>query len=93
MIASFFGGFYSANLYEKLNGKKWVMNIFITAFMFMLPCFNTWCFTNTIALLYGSTAALPFGTVLIILALWVAITLSLSVVGGLAGRAVAQKEL
>jgi len=69
------------------------MNVFITAFVFMLPCFNTWCFTNTIALFYGSTAALPFGTVLIILALWVAITLSLSVVGGLAGRAVAQKAL
>ena len=43
-------------------------------------------FLNTVAIVYRSTAALPFGTICIIILIWAAVTFPLTVLGGIAGK-------
>lgn len=43
-------------------------------------------FVNSVAVAYESTAALPFGTIMVVFALYALVTFPLTVVGGIAGR-------
>lgn len=91
MVTAVVAGFASSNLYQKLGGEKWAWNIFVTALAFVGPAFLVWSLLNTIALIYGSTAAFPFGTVLLMFALWACVTFPLTVLGGIIGRSKAIK--
>ncbi|CAE7816993.1 TMN4 [Symbiodinium sp. CCMP2592] len=86
MVTALLGGFVSANLYQKLGGEKWAWNIFMTALCFMGPAFLIWSFLNTVAIFYGSTAAFPFPTILLMFAMWACVTFPLTVLGGIIGR-------
>jgi len=92
MITSLLGGYISANLYQKLGGEKWAWNIFITALSFMGPAFIIWSFLNTVAIIYGSTAAFPFPTIILMFAMWACVTFPLTVLGGIVGRHRAMKQ-
>ena len=48
--------------------------------------FFVFCFLNTVAIVYGSTNAKPFGTIVIIILIWALITFPLLVIGGIAGK-------
>lgn len=63
-----------------------VRNLLLTGCIFCGPLFITFCFLNTVAILYTSTAALPFGTILVILLIWTLVTFPLLVLGGIAGK-------
>ena len=81
-----FNGYYSANLYKTMMGKRWALNLMIaTAFM---PCclFIVFSFLNSIAWASGSSAALPFSTILLLLLLWLFIYVPLSLLGGFTAR-------
>ena len=72
-------------------GKFWflafqVRNLVLTGSLFSGPLFLTFCFLNTVALAYNSTAALPFGTILVIFLIWTLVTSPLLVLGGIAGK-------
>jgi hypothetical protein len=54
--------------------------------LFCGPLFLTFCFLNTVAIAYNATAALPFGTILVILLIWTLVTSPLLVLGGIAGK-------
>eukprot|EP00927_Polykrikos_kofoidii_P071047 TRINITY_DN67383_c0_g1_i1.p1 TRINITY_DN67383_c0_g1~~TRINITY_DN67383_c0_g1_i1.p1 ORF type:complete len:626 (+),score=71.18 TRINITY_DN67383_c0_g1_i1:68-1879(+) len=86
MITSVVSGYVSAHLYQKLGGEKWAWNIFATAHMFVGPAFVIWSFLNTVAIIYGSTAAFPFPTILLMFAMWACVTFPLTVLGGIVGR-------
>lgn len=63
-----------------------VRNILLTGCLFCGPLFLTFSFLNTVAIFYNSTAALPFGTILVILMIWMLVTSPLLVLGGIAGK-------
>jgi len=86
MITAAVSGYVSANLYQKLGGEKWAWNIFVTALFFVGPAFLIWSLLNTIAIFYGSTAAFPFPTILLMFAMWACVTFPLTVLGGIVGR-------
>jgi len=86
MITSAVGGYKSSQLYHKLGGEKWAWNIFATALMFVGPAFHIWSFLNTVAIIYGSTAAFPFPTILLMFTMWACVTFPLTVFGGIVGR-------
>jgi len=86
LVTAAVGGYASAGLYQQLGGEKWAWNIFVTAVMFAGPCFVIWCFLNTVAIVYGSTAAFPFPTILLMFAMWALVTFPLTVLGGIVGR-------
>merc|ERR1711972_994078 len=92
MVTAAVGGFGSANLYHKLGGEKWAWNIFVTALMFVGPAFVVWSFLNTVAICYGSTAAFPFPTILLMFTMWACVTFPLTVLGGIVGRHRAIKQ-
>lgn len=92
MVTAAIGGYVSAHLYQKLGGEKWAWNIFVTALCFVGPGFLIWAFLNTVAIFYGSTAAFPFPTILLMFAMWACVTFPLTVLGGIVGRHRALKQ-
>jgi hypothetical protein len=85
-LSSGVGGFVSARLYRQLGGLNWVWNTILNALIFPAPLMAVFSFVNTVAIVNTSTAALPVGTILVMLALFVLVTFPLSVIGAIAGR-------
>lgn len=79
-------GYVAAVTYKILGGTSWVRNTLLTATLFCGPLLVTFSFLNTVAIIYRSTAALPFGTIVIIFILWAVVTFPLTVLGGIAGK-------
>lgn len=79
-------GYTSASYYRQMEGTKWVGNLLLTCIVFCGPLFLVFCFNNSVAWAYGSTAAFPVGTIVIILLLWSLVTIPLTVVGGVLGK-------
>ncbi|MBA0703859.1 hypothetical protein Golax_016153, partial [Gossypium laxum] len=63
-----------------------VRNLLLTGSLFCGPLFVTFCFLNTVAIAYKATAALPFGTIVVIFLIWALVTSPLLVLGGIAGK-------
>lgn len=72
--------------YKMLGGKNWVRNVLLTTALFCGPMLVTFSFLNTVAIVYRSTAALPFGTICIIVVMWALITFPLTVLGAIGGK-------
>jgi len=81
-------GFVSAHLYCRLAGQsgRWAATLVLSATLFPVPLFLMFIFVNTVAISYDSQAALPFGSIMVILAIWLLVTLPLNVIGGILGR-------
>ncbi|KAJ8450994.1 hypothetical protein Cgig2_032619 [Carnegiea gigantea] len=85
-LTSGVAGYTAASFYCQLEGSNWVRNLLLTGFLFCGPLFLTFCFLNTVAIAYHATAALPFGTIVVILLIWTLVTSPLLVLGGIAGK-------
>jgi len=85
-LTSVIGGYFSARLYRQMNGKNWVRNVLITAFLFPGPTTLVFTWVNTVAIAHGSTSALPFATVLTIIFLYSLVSFPLTVVGGILAK-------
>ena len=66
------------------------MNLVLSATLFPAPFFVTFAFLNTVAIAYTSQAALPFGTIVVIIVIWALVTLPLTIIGGIIGRNMAK---
>ncbi|TYZ65450.1 hypothetical protein PybrP1_011729 [[Pythium] brassicae (nom. inval.)] len=80
------GGYHAARLYRQLGGQRWVWNILLSVLVIPGPLLLVFSFLNSVAIWNDSSAALPFGTILIVLAIFALVALPLAVVGGIAGR-------
>ncbi|GMT32006.1 hypothetical protein PFISCL1PPCAC_23303, partial [Pristionchus fissidentatus] len=87
-LTSGVAGYVSAYKYQELDGKRWIANINVTSVAFIAPLSTAWCFSNTVAWTYGSTQALPWTTVVALVAIWALVGYPLTVIGGLLGRSV-----
>ncbi|KAG6720660.1 hypothetical protein I3843_03G072800 [Carya illinoinensis] len=85
-LTSGIAGYTATSFYGQLEGKNWVRNLLLTGSLFCGPLFITFCFLNTVAIAYSSTAALPFGTIVVIFLIWTLVTSPLLVLGGIAGK-------
>ncbi|XP_059449260.1 transmembrane 9 superfamily member 3 [Corylus avellana] len=85
-LTSGIAGYTAASFYCQLEGNNWVRNLLLTGSLFCGPLFLTFCFLNTVAIGYSSTAALPFGTIVVIFLIWTLVTSPLLVLGGIAGK-------
>ncbi|KAM3305457.1 transmembrane 9 superfamily member 2 isoform X1 [Capsicum chacoense] len=77
-------GYTSTSFYCQLEGTNWVKNLVWTGCLFCVPLALTFCFLNSVAVSYSSTAALPFGTIMLIVLMWTLVTSTLLVLGGIA---------
>jgi len=80
------GGYVSAKYYKQMGGMNCVWNTFVTAILFPAPLLIVFMVLNSIAIVYDSTAALPFGTIMIVFVVYVAATLPLTVLGAMIGK-------
>ena len=79
-------GYVSGIYYKMFGGSNWVNNVLLVSVIFCGPVLATFSYLNTVAIFYRSTAALPFGTIVIIILLWALITFPLTVMGGIAAK-------
>jgi hypothetical protein len=85
-LTSGIAGYTGVSFYCQLEGTNWVRNLLLTGCLFCGPLFLTFCFLNTVAIAYSATAALPVGTILVIVLIWALVTSPLLVLGGIAGK-------
>jgi len=86
---SFIGGYVSSRLYRQLSkgdGGNWVWTSVSTILMFPVPCVVVFILVNSTAWANNSTAALPFGTIMVLLSLFLLGVVPLSVLGTVIGR-------
>ena len=67
-------------------GKNWIKAMAMTASLFPFMCFGIGLGLNTIAIFYGSLAAIPFGTMVVVFILWAFISFPLALLGTVVGR-------
>ncbi|KAA6422087.1 MAG: phagocytic receptor 1b-like [Trebouxia sp. A1-2] len=79
-------GYMAASYYTQMEGTQWVRNILLTCITFCGPLFLMFCFNNTVAIVYRSTQALPFGTIMVISVIWALVTIPLCILGGIMGK-------
>ncbi|KAF6261065.1 hypothetical protein COO60DRAFT_1700018 [Scenedesmus sp. NREL 46B-D3] len=70
-------GYVSGVWYKMMGGRQWVSNVLLVSVLFCGPL---------LAVFSGSTQALPFGTICIIIVIWALVTFPLTVLGGIAGK-------
>jgi len=67
-------------------GKSWIKSMILTASLFPFMCFGIGFALNTIAIFYGSLAAIPFGTMVVVFVIWAFISFPLALLGTVVGR-------
>jgi len=90
-ICGVVGGLVAGRVFKQLKGKNWVWNTILTSSTFPVPLGLVFMFVNTIAATADSTAALPFTTILIVIAILTFVHLPLTVVGAILGRNITEE--
>ncbi|KAG6406936.1 hypothetical protein SASPL_134553 [Salvia splendens] len=85
-FTSFIAGYVSGGMYSRHGGKKWITSMILTASLFPFLCFGIGFILNTIAIFYGSLAAIPFGTMVVVFVIWAFISFPLALLGTVVGR-------
>ncbi|KAN0027149.1 hypothetical protein ACTFIU_009834 [Dictyostelium citrinum] len=85
-LTSGISGYQSAKMYKNMGGNKWAWNIVLTATVFVAPLFIVVILSNTVAITWHSTVALPILTMIEVITIWLFVGFPLTVVGGIAGR-------
>ncbi|KAI6226870.1 Transmembrane 9 superfamily member [Aphelenchoides besseyi] len=78
-------GYVSARLYKMMDGINWKTNIVLTSTLIPGILFSVFFVTNSMLWAKGSSAAVPFGTLVALLSLWLFISIPLSFVGSFFG--------
>ncbi|KAF0774574.1 hypothetical protein AaE_001726, partial [Aphanomyces astaci] len=66
--------------------QNWVWNIVACGLVIPGPLLGVFAFLNTVAIWNDSSAALPFGTIMILICLFLLVNVPLTIIGGIAGR-------
>ncbi|KAF3529101.1 hypothetical protein DY000_02041346 [Brassica cretica] len=85
-LTSFISGYVSGGMYSRSGGKHWIKCMILTASLFPFLCFGIGFLLNTIAIFYGSLAAIPFGTMVVVFVIWGFISFPLALLGTVVGR-------
>ena len=81
IFAGVFSGYFSARVYKTFGGALWQNNVIITGTLIPGLLFVTVFILNLFVWAQASSTAIPFGTLIALLALWLLIQLPLVYVG------------
>lgn len=84
-IFGFIGGYVSARVYKTFGGESWKSNIVLTPILIPGIVFATFFFLNFFLWFKQSSGAVPFTTMLVILAIWFVVSVPLSFAGSWIG--------
>ncbi|CAG2100297.1 unnamed protein product, partial [Medioppia subpectinata] len=78
-------GYVSARIYKAFGGYKWKLNVLMTSLFCPGIVFSLFFVMNLLLWAKGSSAAIPFTTLIALLALWFGVSLPLTFVGAYFG--------
>lgn len=78
-------GYVSARIYKSFGGEKWKSNVLLTSMLSPGIVFSLFFIMNLIFWANGSSAAVPFSTLIALLALWFGVSFPLTFVGAYIG--------
>lgn len=78
-------GYFSARFYKMFGGEKWAMNVIATALLCPGLVFALFFVLNLVLWINASSAAIPFGTLVALLALWFLVATPLVFIGSYFG--------
>ncbi|XP_012262540.1 transmembrane 9 superfamily member 2 isoform X2 [Athalia rosae] len=78
-------GYVSARVYKSFGGEKWKSNVLLTSMLSPGVVFSLFFVMNLIFWINGSSAAVPFSTLVALLALWFGVSVPLTFVGAYFG--------
>ncbi|KAK3324158.1 endomembrane protein 70 [Cercophora scortea] len=85
VFAGLFSGYFSARVYKTFGGQDWRRNMAVTALLVPGLLFGAVFVLNLFVWAQASSTAIPFGTLVAIVALWLCIQVPLVYVGAWAG--------
>ena len=85
-LTSFVGGYASGGFYARHDGHAWIRTMILTANIFPLTVSCIAFVLNTIAIFYQSLAAVPFGSIVVVLLIWIFVSCPLCLLGTVVGR-------
>jgi transmembrane 9 superfamily protein 2/4 len=77
VVMGAFAGYYSSMTYKMFRGTEWKNNVLMTAFLFPSIVFGVFFILNIILWAEGSSGAVPFGTLFVLLFLWFCVSVPL----------------
>ncbi|XP_011304608.1 transmembrane 9 superfamily member 2 isoform X1 [Fopius arisanus] len=78
-------GYVSARIYKSFGGEKWKSNVLLTAMLSPGIVFSLFFILNLVLWSKGSSAAVPFSTLVALLALWIGVSVPLTFIGAYFG--------
>ncbi|KAJ3118569.1 hypothetical protein HDU96_000521 [Phlyctochytrium bullatum] len=78
-------GYVSARIYKMLGGEAWKTNVLLTAILVPGTVYLLFILLNFFLIANQSSAAVPFGTMLAVIALWFVVSAPLCIVGSYFG--------
>ncbi|KAJ4365488.1 hypothetical protein N0V95_000423 [Ascochyta clinopodiicola] len=81
VFAGIFSGYFSARTYKTFGGQMWQKNVIVTASLVPGLLFATIFILNLFVWVQASSTALPFGTLIALILLWLFVQLPLVYVG------------
>lgn len=78
-------GYTSARIYKSFGGEKWKSNVLLTSMLSPGIVFSLFFIMNLIFWVKGSSAAVPFSTLIALLALWFGVSVPLTFIGAYFG--------
>ncbi|XP_015601918.1 transmembrane 9 superfamily member 2 isoform X2 [Cephus cinctus] len=78
-------GYVSARIYKSFGGEKWKFNVLLTSMLSPGIVFSLFFIMNLIFWAKGSSAAVPFSTLIALLALWFCVSVPLTFIGAYFG--------
>lgn len=85
-LTSFFGGYASGAYFARNGGRDWIRTMLVTSLLFPGVCFGMGFLLNFVAIAYASLAAIPFGTMVALVLIWLCVSFPLTVAGTILGR-------
>ena len=85
-LTSFVAGYVAGGYHARNEGKNWIHAMLLTAFLFPTLCFGIAFVLNTVAVFYQSLAAVPFGSIVLVLLIWLFVSFPLALFGTIVGR-------
>ncbi|KAL0124979.1 hypothetical protein PUN28_004253 [Cardiocondyla obscurior] len=78
-------GYVAARIYKSFGGEKWKSNVLLTSMLSPGIVFGLFFIMNLIFWVNGSSAAVPFSTLIALLALWFGVSVPLTFIGAYFG--------
>jgi len=85
VVMGIFAGYFAARTYKLFKGQDWKKNMLLTAFLFPGIVFSIFLILNFVLAYEKSSGAVPFGTLVALIALWFGISVPLVFFGSYFG--------